>query len=70
MRVTAGHVGWADVIFAMERRHVDRLRAKFPEELADKPLICLRVPDEFEFMAAELVDALKTALAPHLLLPE
>ena len=70
VRVSAGHVGWADVIFAMERRHVDRLRAKFPEELADKPLICLRVPDEFEFMEAELVDALKTALAPHLVLPE
>ena len=26
VRVTAGHLGWADVVFVMERRHADILR--------------------------------------------
>jgi predicted protein tyrosine phosphatase len=29
--VTEGHIGWADIIFLMEKSHVNRLRRKFPE---------------------------------------
>ena len=29
VRVTAGHRGWAEVIFMMEKRHIARLQAKF-----------------------------------------
>ena len=28
IRVTAGHLGWADLVVAMEKRHVSRLRDK------------------------------------------
>ncbi|GAB2940342.1 hypothetical protein GCM10027048_00800 [Hymenobacter coalescens] len=27
VRVTAGHLGWAEVVFVMEKRHADRLPA-------------------------------------------
>ncbi|MGI4832524.1 MAG: low molecular weight protein tyrosine phosphatase family protein [Janthinobacterium lividum] len=47
VRVTAGHLGWAEVIFVMEKRHSERLRAKFGEALRGKPLINLRIPDEY-----------------------
>lgn len=66
VRVTEGLIGWADVIFAMEKSHVAKLRERFPEVLADKPLICLRIPDDFAFMQPELVDALTAALTAEL----
>ena len=70
IRVNAGHLGWADLIFVMEKRHWDRLRDKFPESLVGKQVVCLHIPDDYEFMAAELVDELKTKLSPYLDLPE
>jgi len=32
-RVTEGLLGWADLIFVMEAKHRDYLRAKFPEAI-------------------------------------
>lgn len=39
---------------------------RFPDALADKRVVCLRIPDDFEFMQPELVDALTSALATEL----
>jgi predicted protein tyrosine phosphatase len=66
VRVTAGHLGWADVIFVMERRHADRLRVKFAPQLAGKALICLRIPDEYQFQDPKLQMLLRERLQPHL----
>jgi len=66
VRVTAGHVGWADAVFVMERKHADILQAKFKEELAGKPIINLRIPDKFQFLDAVLQDLLRERLAEHL----
>lgn len=66
IKVTAGHIGWADVIFVMEPKHARRLREKFADELADKPLICLHIPDDYQFMQPELIALLESAVAPHL----
>lgn len=66
VRVTEGLIGWADIVFAMEKSHVAKLRERFPEALADKRLVCLRIPDDFVFMQPELVDALTAALAEKL----
>jgi predicted protein tyrosine phosphatase len=66
VKVTAGHLGWADLVFCMERKHADRLRDKFPEELADKPIITLRIPDDYGFMDPELLALLQTELSAHL----
>jgi predicted protein tyrosine phosphatase len=41
INVTAGHLGWADVIVVMEKRHKERLHQKYPEELAAKPCVCV-----------------------------
>lgn len=66
VRITAGHIGWADVIFCMERRHAERLREKFPEALAGKPLVTLRIPDDYAFMDPALVELLRTELSEYL----
>jgi predicted protein tyrosine phosphatase len=66
VKVTAGHIGWADVIFAMEKKHAARVQEKFAAELGDKPLIVLRIPDDYGFMDPVLIDLLRAELSAHL----
>ncbi|QNH63773.1 low molecular weight protein tyrosine phosphatase family protein [Hymenobacter sediminicola] len=66
VRVTAGHLGWADVVFVMERKHADILRQKFPEAVAGKLVVTLRIPDKFQFMDHILQDLLRERLREHL----
>lgn len=65
IRVTAGHVGWAELIFVMEKRHLSKLREKFREELAGKQVVCLFIPDDYDYMDEELIDRLRGAVAPY-----
>ena len=64
--LTAGHVGWADMVFCMEKKHAACVEDRFRPELADKPLIVLRIPDDFEFMDIALIELLKSELAEYL----
>ena len=64
--VTAGHIGWADRIFVMEKRHVERLRRKFRSELKGKEVVCLFIPDEYSALADDLCEILRARLAPYL----
>jgi len=66
IRVTAGHLSSADIIFVMEKKHLRRLQEKFPEAIADKKIICLNIADDYEFMQQELVDLLEASVTPHL----
>ena len=68
VRVTAGHLSWADVIFVMERRHADRLREKFAEEVNGKRVVVLRIPDKYHFGDSALIALLQQKLKEHLLL--
>lgn len=63
--VTEGHIGWADIIFAMEKSHAAKLRDRFPEALTGKQLIALHIPDDYEFMQPELLDELQSRLSAH-----
>jgi predicted protein tyrosine phosphatase len=66
IKVTAGHIGWADIIFVMEKKHLRRLREKFADEISGKRVVCLNIPDEFQFMQPELIQLLESAVPPHL----
>lgn len=67
IKVTACHLGWADVVFCMERKHADAIREKFPEECAEVPIIVLRVPDDYPAKDdPALIEHLRAALEPHL----
>jgi predicted protein tyrosine phosphatase len=66
IKLTGGHVGWADVIFCMEKKHAARVREKFAEELADKPLVILRISDDYGFMDPALIELLRGELSAHL----
>ena len=66
VRVTAGHIGWAEVIFVMERRHADRIQEKFADALKSKPVVVLRIPDKYPFGDSQLVALLRQKLLEHL----
>ncbi len=70
VRVSEKLIGWADWIFCMEKRHVGRLRERFAPPLLDgKRLVCLDIPDDYEFMDPELVALLEAAWSEYLELP-
>jgi predicted protein tyrosine phosphatase len=55
---------WADMVFVMERKHKDLLKQRFA--FADKELIVLHIPDDYQYGDPELVEILKTALEEYL----
>lgn len=64
--VTPERVVWADIIFVMERAHRSKLSAKFKPQLNGKRVICLEIPDEYEYMEESLVRLLKAKVPRHL----
>jgi predicted protein tyrosine phosphatase len=69
IRVTEGHIGWADLIFVMEKRHKERLEERFPDVLAGKKIICLHISDDYQFMEDPLQELLKERLRAHIEVP-
>ena len=57
---------WADVIFVMERAHRTRLASRYRPWLNGKRVVCLDIPDDYDFMAPALVELLKKKVTPHL----
>jgi predicted protein tyrosine phosphatase len=55
---------WADVIFVMERSHRNKLSKKFRAHLGSKRVVCLDIPDEFEYMDPALVRLLEAKVGP------
>nr|WP_320146833.1 hypothetical protein [uncultured Anaeromusa sp.] len=70
VKVTNGHIGWADLIFTMEKKHVRRLQERFRDSLEGKKIICLNIPDDYQFMDSELIEVLISAVSLHIELPE
>ncbi|HEX6807034.1 MAG TPA: hypothetical protein VF118_03540 [Gemmatimonadaceae bacterium] len=65
IRVTAGHLGWADLVFVMEKSHLRRLQQKYRQELAGKRVVCLHIPDEYGYMDEDLIERLHGGVAPY-----
>src|SRR5262245_25769099 len=57
--LTAELVEWAEVIFVMERTHRNKVTRRFRRQLVSKRVICLDIPDQYEYMDPALVRLLK-----------
>lgn len=57
---------WAHTIFVMERAHRSKLSARFKPHLGDKRVVCLDIPDEYEYMDPELVRLLMSRVPRYL----
>ena len=57
---------WADVAVCMEKRHREFVRQTFKNALPDDRIVTLGIPDDYEFMDAELVDILEKLVPTRL----
>ena len=58
-RVSAEQIAWADSIAVMEKAQLAKLKRQFGPLLRDKHMVCLDIPDDFEFMQPELITLLQ-----------
>jgi len=59
VRIEEYHLEWADYIIVMERMHRNKIRKMFPEYYEKKPIICLYIPDVYDYMEQSLIDLLQ-----------
>lgn len=64
--VTPELLEWAELIFVMEKAHRNKLSAKFKQHLSQKRIVCLDIPDDYEFMDPVLVRLLKVKVTRFL----
>ena len=64
--VTPELLEWADTVFVMERSHRSKLSAKFKRHLGSVRIVCLDIPDDYEYMDPGLIKLLKAKVVPHL----
>ncbi|GAX40836.1 hypothetical protein NIES4075_18020 [Tolypothrix sp. NIES-4075] len=64
--VSTEMIEWADIIFVMEKSHRNKLSKNFQPFLKDKKVICLDIPDDFEYMEPVLINLLKKKVLPLL----
>lgn len=62
VKVSVKHVLWEDIIFAMEKKHKQRLKEKFPDETMNKKIIILNIEDNYTYMDEELIEIIKTSV--------
>ena len=67
--VTPELLAWADVIFVMEKAHLSRMRGRFRKHLNRQRLVCLDIPDLYDYMEPALVELLEAKVPRHLGLP-
>ncbi|SFV56195.1 cellular communication/signal transduction [hydrothermal vent metagenome] len=65
--VSAKDLEWAEMIFVMEYKHKNRLKAQFARILQYKKVIVLDIPDEYHYMDSELIELLKASVEGYLL---
>ena len=64
--VTPELLDWAEIIFVMEKRHRAALSRRFRRHIRHARILCLDIPDDFDFMDPRLVALLNARAGPHL----
>jgi predicted protein tyrosine phosphatase len=58
IKVTGGLLGWAEIIFCMEKKHSRRIEEKYSDIIEDKKVVCLYINDDYDFMDRKIVELL------------
>ena len=64
--ISASDLKWADLVFVMEKKHKNRIEAKFKRLIEYKPIHILEIPDDYRFMDSELISFLEDTVEPYL----
>ena len=59
-------IEWADIIFVIEKSHRNKLSKKYKTFMKSKPIVCLDISDEYDYMEPELIKILKNRVLPLL----
>lgn len=65
-KVRLADIKWADLIFVMEDKHKERLRADFRQDVRHKDIHVLDIPDDYQLMDQELVSIFEQKVPPFL----
>ena len=52
--LTGEMLEWADIVFVMEKKQLDFIREKFPRQFYKKRIVCLDIPDIYDYMVKPL----------------
>lgn len=60
--LTEDLLNWAESVVVMEKHHRNHIRKHFPDIYKNKRIVCLYIPDDYDFMQTELISILKDKL--------
>lgn len=60
-------LAWAELIFVMEKTQRHKLARRWRKCLSHQRVVCLDIPDEYDFMDPALIRLLEAKVAPHLI---
>lgn len=66
IKVTSGLLGWADIIFCMEKKHLRRIKETYSDAIGHKKVVCLYISDDYDFMDRELVEMLTSYIDDYI----
>ena len=64
--LSADLIEWAQIIFAMENHHRNKILKRYGKPLGKKRLIVLQILDDYDYMNPELITLLKTKVSRYL----
>jgi len=56
---------WADIIFVMEKRQRNIIHKKYKDIYKSKRIVCLYIPDDYDYMDPDLIKQLKERLPQY-----
>ena len=60
-------IHWSDIIFVIENKHKSYITDHFRDQINNKRLIVLDIPDEYQYMDDELIKWLTESVNAYLL---
>jgi predicted protein tyrosine phosphatase len=64
--ISVSDIKWADIIFVMEKKHKNRIIAKFEKLVHYKKIHILDIPDNYKYMDKELISYVQDAVDTYL----
>jgi predicted protein tyrosine phosphatase len=60
--ISVEDIEWAEYIFVMEQTHKSKVKKRFKQHLRSQKVVCLGIPDNYEFMDRELIKILEKSV--------
>jgi predicted protein tyrosine phosphatase len=66
IKINSKLIIWAEIIFVMEKKHKEKILEKFSNEISNKKIIILDIPDIYKYMDKELIEEIKTSISEYI----